>query len=52
LKYNASTGDFIGYWAHGVNGAQSILAIPEPGTLVLLGTSLIGILAYAWRKRK
>jgi len=52
LKYDASTGNFDGYWAHGVSGAQSILAIPEPGTLVLLVTSLIGILAYAWRKRK
>ncbi len=26
--------------------------IPEPGTLVLLATGLIGLLCYAWRKRK
>ena len=26
--------------------------IPEPGAFVLLGTGLIGVLAYAWRKRK
>jgi hypothetical protein len=26
--------------------------IPEPGTLVLIATGLIGLLAYAWRKRK
>jgi hypothetical protein len=25
---------------------------PEPGTVVLLATGLIGLLAYAWRKRK
>ena len=26
--------------------------VPEPGTLVLLATGLIGLLCYAWRKRK
>lgn len=26
--------------------------VPEPGTIVLLATGLIGLLAYAWRKRK
>jgi hypothetical protein len=26
--------------------------IPEPATLVLLSTGLLGLLAYAWRKRK
>ena len=25
---------------------------PEPGTLILLGTGLLGLLAYVWRKRK
>jgi hypothetical protein len=27
-------------------------ATPEPSTLVLLASGLIGLLAYAWRKRK
>ncbi len=26
--------------------------VPEPGTLALLATGLIGLLAYAWRKRR
>jgi hypothetical protein len=35
-----------------VNIVGNATATPEPGTLVLLGTMLTGILAYAWRKRK
>ena len=27
-------------------------SVPEPGTFVLLGLGLLGLLAYAWRKRK
>ena len=27
-------------------------AVPEPGTIVLLASSLMGLLCYAWRKRK
>jgi autotransporter-associated beta strand protein len=27
-------------------------AVPEPGTVVLLSTGLLGLLAYAWRKQK
>ena len=26
--------------------------VPEPGTLTLLAAGLIGLIAYAWRKRK
>ena len=44
----------------GVNGnvwreidvVGSAVPTPEPGTLVLLACGLIGLLAYAWRKRK
>jgi len=28
------------------------LTVPEPGTLALLACGLVGLLAYAWRKRK
>jgi len=33
-------------------GAPAAGAVPEPGTLVLLVTGLLGLLACAWRKRK
>ena len=29
-----------------------VVPIPEPGTLLLLAVGLLGLLAYAWRKRK
>lgn len=32
--------------------AFSSTEIPEPGTLMLLTTGLLGLLAYAWRKRR
>ncbi len=31
---------------------MTVTAIPEPSTLALLATGLIGLLCYAWRKRK
>ncbi len=30
----------------------NVYSIPEPGTLVLLATGLLGVLVYAWRKRR
>ncbi|MBU4273300.1 MAG: PEP-CTERM sorting domain-containing protein [Planctomycetes bacterium] len=32
--------------------AVSITTIPEPSALALLATGLVGLLCYAWRKRK
>jgi hypothetical protein len=33
-------------------GAWSPVASPEPATIILLVSGLVGLLAYAWRKRK
>jgi hypothetical protein len=33
-------------------GTFTSATVPEPGTLALLATGLIGLAAYAWRKRK
>jgi len=32
--------------------AYMVTTVPEPGTLALLARRLLGLIAYAWRKRK
>jgi hypothetical protein len=39
------------YAIKGYTGGDSVSVVPEPGTLALLGMSVLGLLAYAWRRR-
>ena len=48
MHYPASTV----YAGQSVDMAFAITTVPEPGTLMLLGSGLMGLLCYAWRKRK
>jgi len=36
----------------GSGSGIGLVGVPEPGTLALLVAGLVGLLAYAWRKRK
>ena len=31
---------------------ETVQTVPEPGTVALLASGLVGLLCYAWRKRK
>jgi hypothetical protein len=39
------------YTIKGYTGSDSVSVVPEPGTLALLGMSVLGLIAYAWRRR-
>jgi hypothetical protein len=47
-----SNGDYERVAFDNVRGETSGLAVPEPGALVLLASGLLGLLTYAWRRRK
>ena len=53
IKFDAITGFGGGYVGFNeVRFVGTASAIPEPSALVLLAVGLIGLLAYAWRKRR
>jgi len=40
-------------WAWQVNAdGLTLMVVPEPGRLVLLGMGTLALLAYAWRRRR
>lgn len=46
-------GNYASFTVTDLNGfAMTTIAIPEPSTLFLLGISVIGLLGYAWRRRR
>ena len=43
-------GEFVWFGGGRLNAAQAL--IPEPSSLVLLCTGVLGLLAYAWRRAR
>ena len=52
FSFHATNGDYNWSVYKEIDVFGAATTIPEPGTLVLLLTGLIGLLAYAWRKRR
>jgi len=58
-KTDVGSLDSVGVYVEDIQGGGtasvtsfSVSQVPEPSTLVLMITSVIGLLAYAWRKRR
>lgn len=60
LRYNGTTGAYMDVFASGLNVPTGILVapstssapVPEPGSIMMLGTGLLGMAGFALRKRK
>jgi hypothetical protein len=48
----------VAFWSFFDDDSQAIILasaaspVPEPGTWMLMGTGLVGLLGYGWRKRQ
>jgi hypothetical protein len=47
LYLQGGAGDLFGFW----DASNPLPTVPEPGALVLLTVGMLGLSAYAWRKR-
>jgi hypothetical protein len=43
---------FDNFWTDSINPNTNVSSTPEPGSLALLGTGIVGMLIPAWRKRR